>query len=202
MSLPHALLGLLNYRPATGYELKRTFTQSIHFFWNATLPQIYRTLKQMEREGWLTVSIEHQDGKPSRKVYQITEKGRAEFQRWLTEPSEIPEARNAMLIKIFFGHRMNPDRFVSHLRQWRDYYAGLLKRYEEEIVPLVNHYAMQTGASKDIPYWTLTLDFGRRQAEMVVDWCDAALGRRKDTGKEKSLQREGDLRPGKGRRKP
>lgn len=46
MSLPHALLGLLNYRPATGYELKGTFTKSIHFFWNATLPQIYRTLKQ------------------------------------------------------------------------------------------------------------------------------------------------------------
>lgn len=202
MSLPHALLGLLNYRPATGYELKRTFTQSIHFFWNATLPQIYRTLKQMEREGWLTVSIEHQDGKPSRKVYQITEKGRAEFQRWLLEPSEIPESRNAMLIKIFFGHRMNPDRFVSHLRQWRDYHADLLKRYEDEIVPLVDHYAMQTGASKDIPYWTLTLDFGRRQAKMVVDWCDAALVRMKDMGEKKSFQQKGVHRPRKGRREP
>ena len=54
MSLPHALLGLINYQPTTGYELKATFNRSIHFFWNATLPQIYRTLNQMEKKGWLT----------------------------------------------------------------------------------------------------------------------------------------------------
>jgi PadR family transcriptional regulator AphA len=202
MSLPHALLGLLNYRPATGYELKRTFTQSIHFFWNATLPQIYRTLKQMEKQDWLTVSIEHQDGKPSRKVCQITNHGRAELQRWLMEPSEIPEPRNAMLIKIFFGCRMDSNQLVTHLREWRQYHANLLKKYEEETVPLVDHYATQTGASKDVPYWTLTLEFGRRQAQMVVDWCDAALGQMRDAGGEKSNQKKGAHRLKKGRSKP
>ena len=202
MSLPHALLGLLNYRPATGYELKRTFTQSIHFFWNATLPQIYRTLKQMEKQDWLTVSIEHQDGKPSRKVYQVTDQGRAEFQRWLMETPEIPELRNAMLIKIFFGRQMDSSQFVSHLRQWREYHAGLLQRYEDEIVPLVDHYADRTGASKDVPYWTLTLEFGRRQAKMVVDWCDEALRQMRDAGGEKSNQQKGVHRLKKGRRKP
>jgi PadR family transcriptional regulator, regulatory protein AphA len=202
MSLPHALLGLLNYRPATGYELKKTFTQSIHFFWNATLPQIYRTLKQMEKQDWLTVSIEHQDGKPSRKVYQVTDQGRAEFQRWLMETPEIPETRNAMLIKIFFGKRMDSNQFANQLRQWREYHSNLLRRYEEEIVPLVNHYATKTGASKDVPYWTLTLEFGRRQAKMVVDWCDAALGQMMDVEGEKSRQQKGGSCPKKGRRKP
>jgi len=76
MSLPHALLGLINYRPATGDELKATFDRSIHFFWNATLPQIYRTLNQMEKRGWLTLKVEHQNGKPSRKLYDITKAGR------------------------------------------------------------------------------------------------------------------------------
>src|SRR3974377_1257947 len=101
MSLPHALLGLINYKPATGYELKATFKESIHFFWNATLPQIYRTLNEMEAKGWLTYTVEHQDGKPSRKVYQVTKSGRGEFLRWLGEPAEETAHRHALMIKVF-----------------------------------------------------------------------------------------------------
>ena len=59
MSLPHALLGLISYQPSTGYELRTTFTESVQFFWSATLPQIYRTLNQMESQGWLTVRLNH-----------------------------------------------------------------------------------------------------------------------------------------------
>lgn len=175
MSLPHALLGLLNYRPATGYELKASFTRSIHFFWNATLPQIYRTLNQLKQKGWLTVKVQHQEGKPSRKVYQPTGAGLKEFRRWLADLPEIAQPRNPMLIKVFFGNEMNPNQLANHLRKWREYHANLLKRYEDEIVPVIKHYATVPGAFKDVPYWTLTLEYGRRQAKMVVDWCDAAL---------------------------
>ena len=175
MSLPHALLGLLNYRPATGYELKATFTKSIHFFWDATLPQIYRTLKQMEGSGWLNVTVEHQDGKPSRKIYQVTDAGRKELQRWLGEPLETPEPRNAMLIKVFFGNQMDPAQFTTHLEKLQKYHANLLERYDQEIIPVIERYAEVTGAYRDARYWNLTLDFGRRHTKMVRDWCRAAL---------------------------
>ncbi len=175
MSLPHALLGLLNYRSATGYELKATFTNSIHFFWDATLPQIYRTLKQMEGSGWLKVMVEHQDGKPSRKVYHITDVGRKELERWLSEPFEMPEHRNAMLIKVFFGSQIDSTQFAIRLEELQKYHANLSKRYEKEIVPIIERYAKVTGAFRDARYWNLTLDFGRRHAKMVVDWCQSAL---------------------------
>ncbi len=175
MSLPHALLGLLNYRPATGYELKATFTNSIHFFWDATLPQIYRTLKQMEGSSWLNVTVEHQDGKPSRKVYHITDGGRKELQRWLSEPLEMPEPRSAMLIKVFFGNQMDSIQFATQLEELQKYHANLLERYEKEIIPVIERYAEVTGAYRDAPYWNLTLDFGRRRSKMIRDWCKAAL---------------------------
>src|SRR5512139_757589 len=175
MSLPHALLGLLQYKPATGYELKQTFTRSIHFFWNATLPQIYRTLGDMEGRGWLTVTVEHQDGKPSRKVYQVTESGKEEFQRWMREPLAAPQFRVPMLIKVFFGNQMKRDEFVEHLHRWRQYHAELLERYEKEVMPIIHYQARASGAFEDARYWALTLDFGRRQAKMVIEWCDAAL---------------------------
>jgi DNA-binding PadR family transcriptional regulator len=175
MSLPHALLGLINYQPKTGYELKATFDKSIHFFWNATLPQIYRTLTQMEKKGWLTLTVEHQNGKPSRKVYHCTKAGQDEFKRWLAEPPEMPETRNAMLIKIFFGQHMKPFQFAAHLRAWREVHANLLQRYEQEVPLVIKQYAQATGAMKDAPYWNLTLDYGRKVDRMVIEWCDEAL---------------------------
>ena len=183
MSLPYALLGLINYQPTTGYELKATFNKSIHFFWNATLPQIYRTLTQMEKKGWLTLTLEHQNGKPSRKVYHITKTGREEFKRWLAEPPEVPELRNAMLIKIFFGHHMNPSQFAAHLRAWRAYHANRLQRYEKEVPSVIRRYAHATGALKDAFYWALTLKYGRKVDRTVLEWCDEALKQFEGKGK-------------------
>jgi DNA-binding PadR family transcriptional regulator len=190
MSLPHALLGLINYRPTTGYELKATFDKSIHFFWNATLPQIYRTLNQMQQKGWLTLTVEHQNGKPSRKVYHITKAGKEEFKRWLAEPPEMPEPRHAMLLKIFFGHHMKPSQFAAHLRAWQEHHANLLQRYEGEVPSVIKQYASATGAFEDALYWTLTLDYGRKVHRMVLQWCDEALKRVEGKGKKESPQKK------------
>jgi PadR family transcriptional regulator, regulatory protein AphA len=179
MSLPHALLGLINYHPATGYDLKTAFDTSIHFFWNATLPQIYRTLKQMEADGWVTSTVEHQDGKPSKKIYSVTGAGRSEFKRWLAEPPEAVELRNPMLVKIFFGNRMSREQFRDQLRRWREFHAGMLARLEKEVDPVIVHYAKLTGAPEDAYYWRLTVDFGKRHAQMVIDWCDRVSKARK-----------------------
>ncbi len=175
MSLPHALLGLINYHPATGYDLKMMFNKSIYYFWNATLPQIYRTLNQMEVWGWITSTVEHQDGKPSRKVYQMSEAGRIEFRRWLTEPNEAPAPRIPMLVKVFFGSHLPSEEFIEHIKRLRDYHVSLLKRYEKEIPPVIEKYSHKTGAKNDRYFWTLTLDYGRRQSQMAIDWCDEVL---------------------------
>jgi len=190
MSLSHALLGLINYQPTTGYELKATFDKSIHFFWNATLPQIYRTLTQMEKKGWLTLTVKHQNGKPSRKVYHITRAGQEEFKRWLTDPPEMPETRNPMLIKIFFGHHMKPSQFAAHLRAWREVHANLLQRYEKEVPLVIKQYAHVTGAFKDALYWGLTLDYGRKVDRMVLEWCDEALKQVEGRGKKDPHQKK------------
>ncbi len=175
MSLPHALLGLLNYRPATGYQLKKAFNESIYFFWNATLPQIYRTLKQMEKKGWLTAVIEPQEGKPNRKVYKLTDKGLKEFQRWLGEPPEIRQRKNPMMLKIFFGNQMDKDQLINHIQKMVEFHSNLLKKYEKEVKPVIQQYASITGAFDEARYWALTLEFGRMHASMIIDQCHKLL---------------------------
>ena len=48
MSLEHAILGFLTYRPMSGYDLKKFFDESVRHFWSAPQSQIYRTLGRDE----------------------------------------------------------------------------------------------------------------------------------------------------------
>lgn len=175
MSLPYALLGLISYKPSTGYELRTTFSQSVQFFWNATLPQIYRTLNQMESQGWLTVRVEPQEGKPSRKIYSITDAGMKELMRWLISKPEITQERNPLLLKVFFGRMIPPEAFKKIIIGCKEYHTKLLEQYKTETVDVIQHYAEACSSPEDAEFWGLTLDFGQRFSKMVVEWCDHAL---------------------------
>ena len=175
MSLPHALLGLLSYGPAAGYDLRTAFDLPAYLFWQVSLPQVYRTLRRMEREGWLVSTIEPQEGKPSRRVYRLTPAGRQELTRWLGETPPVPETRHPLLVKLFFGSAAPPGSLAAHVEAWRAHYAQLLRRYRTEFPAAIEAAARQPGAAADAPYWRLTLEFGRRHAQMMVEWCDAVL---------------------------
>src|SRR5258705_13680872 len=55
MSLAHAILGMLQTRPMTGYDLKvECFDNSIAHFWQADQAQIYRTLDKLAEDGLVT----------------------------------------------------------------------------------------------------------------------------------------------------
>jgi DNA-binding PadR family transcriptional regulator len=175
MSLPHALLGLINYQPSTGYELRTVFSESIQFFWNATLPQIYRTLNQMESQGWLTAKVEPQEGKPSRKVYSITDEGIRELKRWLESKPEIMPERNPLLLKVFFGRMANSEALNKIIKGLRAHHKILLEQYATETTNIISHYAEVCSSPNDASFWKLTLDFGQRYSKMVVEWCDYSL---------------------------
>jgi DNA-binding PadR family transcriptional regulator len=174
MSLPHALLGLINYEPATGYDLKMRFGESIHFFWNATLPQIYRTLKQMGKQGWVEFVTEHQSGKPSRKIYRITAAGKEELTRWLAQPLETVESRLPILVKVFFGNQMRREDFAAQVMHWRSLHAAALEQYQEVGASLA-HHSGEPVVSTEGPFWAMTLDFGVRHSRAMVEWCDKIL---------------------------
>ena len=175
MSLPHALLGLINYKPLTGYDIKTTFNASINGFWNASLPQIYRTLHQMEKSEWVSSNIEQQIGKPNRKIYTITSKGKKELRKWLSEPMEVSQAKNKMLIKVFFGNQMDRQDLINLIRERREQEIKFLEKARNEHKRSADQYAIELDAKDDVRFWLLSLDFGIRNAKTIVDWCDSAL---------------------------
>jgi len=86
MSVPHALLGLLEREPRHGYDLKRLFDRYFAPDRPVAFAQVYATLGRMEQRGLVRVeAVERAEG-PDRRRYGITTGGVAELERWLAEP--------------------------------------------------------------------------------------------------------------------
>lgn len=113
MSLSHAILGFLNHRPYSGYNLKKVFDASVRHFWPADQSQIYRTLSRMSQNGWTETEIIRQESRPDRKLYHITAAGREELHRWLTTPLPPEPQRSADMIQVFFAGELSDEEALE-----------------------------------------------------------------------------------------
>ena len=76
MALREVILTVLARHRMTGYEIARNFDQTLSWFWRASHQQIYRELARLDREGCVSFRVVPQQGKPDRKLYGITRRGR------------------------------------------------------------------------------------------------------------------------------
>lgn len=91
MSVPHALLGLLETEPQHGYTLKHSYDQHFGGAKELKFGQVYATLSRLERDGLVqVVAIESAEG-PERKLYAITKSGVSELEQWLNTPQPETE---------------------------------------------------------------------------------------------------------------
>lgn len=179
MSLKHGLLGLLDYGAMTGYELCKTFDDSLAFFWQATTSQVYRELGTMEEKGWLSSREVIQSGKPNKKLYSITEAGREALDQWLLEPggTRDMETRSSFLMRVFFSHRMGTAESIARLRAFRDGAQTALSSLEQN--EAIDHYRDETREGPAL-YWSLTADFGKAYYKMCAEWAESSIARIKE----------------------
>ena len=174
MSLPHAILGFLDYQPMTGYDLKKYFDQSVAHFWSATQSHIYKALENLENDGMVESQIIQQDGKPNRKQYQITTAGKAELRHWVSTPLPVEAKREAWLIQVFFAHQLNNQEIVSLFENRIE----RLRRSLAECQLVQEHIEKNSdhGRRKRLQsLWQLTLDYGIQYFENEINWLEKTL---------------------------
>ena len=57
-TLKYAILGLLNRKNMTGYDLSKEFETTLFEFWNAKHSQIYPELKSLSENGLVRYEVE------------------------------------------------------------------------------------------------------------------------------------------------
>ncbi len=165
--LENAALGLLIAGPKHGYALYQEFTCVFHLIWSAGQTNFYIALSSLDDQGLVRVTKEAQQGRPSRKVYTITEEGHAAFMRWLHTP--VPSMR-AMRVELLGKLRFYDVLGLPGTESFIDDQIAVLQQ-------MLDEWATADAASQVKPpdvFHDLVADFRARQARFIIDWLLAA----------------------------
>jgi DNA-binding PadR family transcriptional regulator len=128
MSVPLALLGLLEREPSHGYDLKRDY--DTYFGRGKPLPfgQVYATLARLARDGKVVPGEVEPGAGPDRKRYAITDVGKNEVEAWLAEPVDAePHLQTVLFVKVVLALMLGrpAERYLdaqrgAHLQRMRE----------------------------------------------------------------------------------
>ncbi len=173
MSLPHIILGMLRKKPKSGYDLNKELKNVIHYFWDADISRIYRSLSEMQKKGWVAFETVIQEDSPNKKVYSLTKEGRKELQKWLAEPGKPTSLQNPFLAQLHFSDAIPVETQLqvmeTRLATLKEEIKELERRaeYNKTPVPLPKN-ALQTGVMREM----FSLEYGIRKYRFEIEWTE------------------------------
>jgi DNA-binding PadR family transcriptional regulator len=171
-----SLLGFLHDGPMSGWDLVTRAEERIGEFWSLTQSQVYRELARMADDGLVEAG---EPGTRARKVYELTDRGRAAFADWVGATPGNETIRFPLLLTLAFGRHVPADRLATFLIRHRIIHADRLAAYEKQ------RGDMPPGFEEVDPYAVATLEFGIVYERAVLQWFDElprALRTRNDNG--------------------
>ncbi|MFV2099907.1 PadR family transcriptional regulator [Micromonospora sp. LOL_024] len=147
MAIQHAVLALLAHGPSYGYQLKASFEDAVGPQWGTlNIGHLYQILDRLSRDGMVLAERQPQPVKPDRVVYEVTPGGRAELDRWLSEPSRRSAGfRDDFFLKVTAAARSGSAQVVrtvlgnqrGHLMRELRNLDGLRRRAGDPMVGLL-----------------------------------------------------------------
>jgi DNA-binding PadR family transcriptional regulator len=126
-----AVLGLVAFGEASGYDLARLAATSVAHIWTPSQSQIYKTLPRLAARGLTRTREIEQRGRPDKAVYRITRKGTSALRRWLDDVEDEPTSGRAVFpLKLFFCDFASPGTAQAQLAAYRSYLNRRLERFQ------------------------------------------------------------------------
>ena len=165
------IMGLLSHEPMSGYDIKKRLEVAMSHMWDLSYGQIYPTLRALESEGLVTMEMIVSESGPNRKVYTITQAGKAALRDWVAVPPRPETHRYEILLKVFFGQSVGPTVITSHVQDFRERNVQaieVMEAFERELEPLVSRDPAHS-------YMLLTVMMGKDVYQAHVRWADRAM---------------------------
>lgn len=173
-TLRFIILGLLGARSMSGYDIKRAFDRSLATYWNAGNSQIYTTLKSLAARGLVSSELVHQEGRPNRRVYSLTERGRAELDAWLAEDVPTRFTKDEFLTKLFFCGQTSDEVALRHLEEHR---TALLAQLGEMERALRDFGSRPSRRPRLLEYQMLVREYKQRMLQTDLEVTEEAIER-------------------------
>ena len=173
MSLIYAILGLLQQQQMTGYDLKTAcFDQTIAHLWPADQAQIYRTLDKLESQGWITCTVEVQQDRPNRKIYQITAVGQKALKQWLQTPQVLPIGREPFLVQLHFAAQI-PNQAILDLLEHQ---LAAHRQKQADCAAIKFSQPKDASMSREQFLQQLVQESIMRREQAYIDWLTQTIG--------------------------
>ena len=167
-----AILGFLTWRPMTGYDIRKAMAASTGNFWSESFGQIYPALKRLVAAGDIEPAAAPAANRRAGRAYRLTPRGRDTLRAWLEQPPAAREPpRNELLLKLFFGRHNDPAVNARHVARHREQALARLESY----AAIERDLRRRHDGHPDLPYWLMTVSYGRRVERALIGWCDDTL---------------------------
>jgi DNA-binding PadR family transcriptional regulator len=134
-SLEFALLGLLERKPQSGYDLRKVFAKTALGHFSDSPGSIYPALGRLEMRKWITAAEEKNSAR-KRRLLRLTPAGNRALIRWLLEPvtrEDVVRGIDRLLLRFAFfdGNLSRPRacRFLDDLERELEAYVGELEHF-------------------------------------------------------------------------
>ena len=125
--------------------------------------QIYTTLSRLERDGLVQDHAVEQEGKPDKRVYELTEDGRRVLFTWLTEPLSEPRIKDNFYLKLVSAQASGLISPLQLIESQRGQYLQSLHD--------LNNLAMQSEVNSD-PAKLLLIQGASLHLKADLEWLD------------------------------
>jgi DNA-binding PadR family transcriptional regulator len=171
MTLKHTILGILVDGPRHGYDLKRALSPALPRRRLMNDGILYPLLARMEKEGLVRSRVEPGDGRPDRRVLELTDNGRQAFFDWLRGPAfEEDEVGydfflgHPFLAKCVFFKHLPPEEVRAKLTAQTETAAAKLETFHQ-----IREGMVERGVD---PFRIAILDLGIDQQREKIRWLE------------------------------
>ncbi|MEZ5865501.1 MAG: PadR family transcriptional regulator [Geminicoccaceae bacterium] len=164
MDVKTLCLGVLTAQDLTGYDIKRTCEEVFRYFFVAGFGSIYPALAELQRDGLVTVTSVEQKKRPDKKVYHITDAGRAALEAELVTTAPRHKVRSEFLALMYFAHLLPPERVDEVLGE-------MIESFETMLVDDLAVFDGPAGPPELTPGQRFALGFGRTVLAAALAYC-------------------------------
>ncbi len=97
----------------SGYDIKKHVQSTMVAVGSASYGTLYPTLHKLLADQAVEVEEIPQQGRPARKEYRITGRGREELLGWLQQPPVDDRVQREFLLKLYLGRHLTGDEMLG-----------------------------------------------------------------------------------------
>jgi DNA-binding PadR family transcriptional regulator len=165
----YAILGLLDLRDWTAYELTQQARRSLAFVWPISESQLYAEPKRLAKDRLITVEEAAAGPQRTRQLLRITPAGRQALRSWLATEPAAPRVQMEVLVRTIFAGAGTKEDLIAALGATR---AAAVDAFEQGREVIAAYRAGENPFPERLHVNLLWMVFVHDLLRLTIAWVD------------------------------